>query len=63
MARKVNYYKTKKRTTKKAQNRAKKAERALLKAMHANRHVRGNIYDVPAVKRRMKKLDEALRID
>jgi len=52
---------TKRRRTRKKQlARVRKTEAKLLETMRRNEHVRGNIYDVPEVKRAMKKHDESL---
>jgi hypothetical protein len=55
--------KRKRRTLKKQIGRAKKTEKQLLKAMKANADTRGNVFQVPAVKRAMKLHDKALKFE
>jgi hypothetical protein len=53
----------KRRTLQRKMSRVKKTEARLLKALQSNRDVRGNIFDVPTVKRAMKLHNTALRLD
>jgi hypothetical protein len=52
----------KRRIRKKKIGRAKHTEKALLKAIRRNEHVRGNVFSVPEVKKAMRRHDESLMI-
>jgi hypothetical protein len=50
------------KTLKKALSNVKKSEARLLKLLRRNEDIRGNIFEVPSVKRAMKLHDKALKI-